>query len=112
MLSQVLHKSFNSVPVLDTDISLKILQCVCALIEKGAVSACHDVSDGGLMQALAEMSYSGIGAEIDLSEIYLTEKKSNDRPAGITDDVANCSRRAIQDFLQKYRRKNGKVFMN
>jgi phosphoribosylformylglycinamidine synthase len=37
-----------------------------ALIRAGVVTACHDVSDGGLAVALAEMAMaSGIGAEID-----------------------------------------------
>ncbi|MBX3529810.1 MAG: phosphoribosylformylglycinamidine synthase subunit PurL [Rhizobiaceae bacterium] len=37
-----------------------------ALIRAGVVTACHDVSDGGLAVALAEMAMaSGIGAELD-----------------------------------------------
>ena len=37
-----------------------------SLIEKGAISACHDVSDGGLLVSVAEMSLdSGIGAAIE-----------------------------------------------
>jgi phosphoribosylformylglycinamidine synthase len=35
--------------------------------EKGLVSSCHDLSDGGLGVALAEMAFSGeLGANIDL----------------------------------------------
>ena len=37
-----------------------------SLIEKGAISACHDVSDGGLLVTIAEMSLdSDIGAAIE-----------------------------------------------
>ncbi len=37
-----------------------------ALIAEGLVTAVHDVSDGGLLVALAEMAMaSGIGAELD-----------------------------------------------
>ena len=37
-----------------------------SLIEKGAINACHDVSDGGLLVSVAEMSLdSGIGAAIE-----------------------------------------------
>jgi phosphoribosylformylglycinamidine synthase len=37
-----------------------------ALIRAGVATACHDVSDGGLAVALAEMAMaSGIGAELD-----------------------------------------------
>jgi phosphoribosylformylglycinamidine synthase len=38
-----------------------------ALIGEGAVTAVHDVSDGGLLTALAEMAIaSGIGADLDV----------------------------------------------
>jgi phosphoribosylformylglycinamidine synthase len=41
-----------------------------ALIEQGAATAVHDVSDGGLLVALAEMAIaSGIGAELDVAPI-------------------------------------------
>jgi phosphoribosylformylglycinamidine synthase len=37
------------------------------LITTGTISACHDVSDGGLMVALAEMTYrGGIGAHVTI----------------------------------------------
>lgn len=38
-----------------------------ALIEDGEITACHDISDGGLMIALAEMALAGdIGCKIDV----------------------------------------------
>ncbi len=41
-------------------------ECVRGLIQGGLVSACHDVSDGGVLVALAEMAIAGgMGAEID-----------------------------------------------
>jgi phosphoribosylformylglycinamidine synthase II len=39
--------------------------CVRALIQAGAVAACHDLSDGGLLVALAEMAMAG-GVGVDL----------------------------------------------
>jgi phosphoribosylformylglycinamidine synthase len=39
-----------------------------ALIQDGTVTACHDLADGGLYVAVAEMAMTGrIGAEIDLA---------------------------------------------
>jgi phosphoribosylformylglycinamidine synthase len=39
-------------------------------IERSAIVACHDISDGGLAVALAEMCIGGdIGAEVDLSRM-------------------------------------------
>ncbi len=60
----------NRVP--DVDIaSLKAgMDVVLGGIERTAIVACHDVSDGGLAVALAEMCIGGdIGAEIDLSRM-------------------------------------------
>jgi len=51
-----------SVPVLKAS-----LDVVTGGIERGAIVACHDVSDGGLAVALAEMCIGGdVGAEIEL----------------------------------------------
>ena len=41
-------------------------ECVRSLIHDGLVNACHDVSDGGVLVALAEMAIAGgMGAKID-----------------------------------------------
>ncbi len=37
-----------------------------ALVRSGVLAACHDLSDGGLAVAAAEMCMDGIGAELDL----------------------------------------------
>ncbi|HBC09646.1 MAG TPA: phosphoribosylformylglycinamidine synthase II, partial [Rhodospirillaceae bacterium] len=40
-----------------------------SLIEAGQITACHDLSDGGLLVALAEMALSGdLGAQITLPD--------------------------------------------
>lgn len=54
-------------PLVDLEIERRNGEAVRVLIEAGLVSACHDVSDGGLLAALAEMaiaSESGIGADV------------------------------------------------
>ncbi|CAN5481282.1 phosphoribosylformylglycinamidine synthase subunit PurL [soil metagenome] len=44
-----------------------MLSFVCEVVREGGVSAAHDVSDGGLASALAEMAIAGeVGAEVDL----------------------------------------------
>ena len=43
---------------------------ILAAIEKGFISSCHDVSEGGIGVCLSEMTIGGdIGATIDLSKI-------------------------------------------
>ena len=52
-------------PPVDLDHEKRVGDCVRALIADAAVTAVHDLSDGGLAVALAEMAMaSGIGAEI------------------------------------------------
>ena len=54
------------VPKLDKDLSKKLLTAVSKATASGAVSAAHDVSDGGLATTLAEMAFAGgYGMEID-----------------------------------------------
>jgi phosphoribosylformylglycinamidine synthase len=46
-------------------------------IGEGLLSACHDLSDGGLAVAAAEMALGGrLGASIDLSSVRSTEELS------------------------------------
>jgi phosphoribosylformylglycinamidine synthase len=41
-----------------------------SVIEEGLLLACHDLSEGGLALAIAEMAFSGdIGVELDLEKI-------------------------------------------
>jgi len=45
-------------------------RAVATTLARGAVAACHDVSDGGAITAIAEMAIaSGIGADVDLSAL-------------------------------------------
>ena len=46
-----------------------------AAIKKNLILSCHDLSEGGLGLAIAEMAFSGdIGVEIDLENVMYTEK--------------------------------------
>jgi phosphoribosylformylglycinamidine synthase len=49
-------------------ISPATLRFVQDLIEKDLIISCHDLSDGGLAVGLAEMCFSGTGAEINISK--------------------------------------------
>jgi phosphoribosylformylglycinamidine synthase len=59
-----------TVPQVDFDLLKRSLDAVILAIESGYVSACHDISDGGLGVAISEMCIGGdIGADIDLTYI-------------------------------------------
>ncbi|MEX2166231.1 MAG: phosphoribosylformylglycinamidine synthase subunit PurL [Methyloceanibacter sp.] len=55
----VLDRSDGAPPAVDLDAERRTGDLVRALIREGAVSAVHDVSDGGLLVAIAEMALAG-----------------------------------------------------
>jgi phosphoribosylformylglycinamidine synthase II len=58
------------VPRPDLEIAPRILRAVHAAIRSGSVLACHDLSEGGLAVAAAEMVFAGdLGIEIDLGRV-------------------------------------------
>jgi phosphoribosylformylglycinamidine synthase II len=60
----------GKVPDVDLDALRAGMEVVVGGIERGAIVACHDISDGGLAVALSEMCIGGdIGAEIDVSKM-------------------------------------------
>ena len=58
-LRAMLNRSFGAPPPVDLDAERRTGDLVRALIRSGAVSAVHDVSDGGLLVAIAEMALAG-----------------------------------------------------
>ena len=64
---EIHNREEGSPPLVDLEEEIAIGNFIRAAINAGLVSAVHDISDGGLAVALAEMSLAGrIGAEIDL----------------------------------------------
>ena len=66
-LREVLGREEGAPPAVDLDAEKRNGDFVRAQIRGGTVSACHDLSDGGLLVALAEMAMAGgIGASISI----------------------------------------------
>jgi len=62
--------SGTDVPPVDLATSRKAMQAIQAAIQAGLVRSCHDLSEGGLAVAAAEMAFAGgLGLEIDLSRV-------------------------------------------
>ncbi|MEE8323700.1 MAG: phosphoribosylformylglycinamidine synthase subunit PurL [Candidatus Bathyarchaeia archaeon] len=60
----------NSIPKVDALSMKQQMHSVTAAIDAGCVLACHDLSEGGLGVALAEMAFSGgLGVEVNLQQI-------------------------------------------
>ncbi len=63
----------NHDPAFDLATALEVHERVAELIARGGIFAAHDVSDGGLAVALAEMCIaSGLGAAVDLGSAALS----------------------------------------
>ena len=64
------NQTGGQVPTLDVDLAKKVYAAVHAAIDAGLVRSCHDLSEGGLAVALAEMAFAGnLGVEILLDGI-------------------------------------------
>ncbi len=69
----------GNVPVIDAAKSTAVFAAVEESIRKKTVLACHDMSEGGLAVALAEMCFSGgIGAEVELRSVPHNGSDVND----------------------------------
>ncbi len=76
-----------SVPKVEPEKAIKTFKAVTEATDRGLVSSCHDLSEGGLGVALAEMCFAGgYGAEVELScvdgelrEDFILFSESNSR---------------------------------
>ncbi|MEO0072636.1 MAG: phosphoribosylformylglycinamidine synthase subunit PurL [candidate division WOR-3 bacterium] len=70
LIGAIKFNSKNNSREFNPYLSKKIFQVLHQVITQGLISACHDISEGGLAVALAEMCLAGnIGAEIHLSSL-------------------------------------------
>jgi phosphoribosylformylglycinamidine synthase len=64
-----------SVPRVQQEKAKRIFSKVTSAIDKGLLLSCHDLSEGGLAVAAAEMAFSGdVGMEIDLQQLHSQER--------------------------------------
>jgi phosphoribosylformylglycinamidine synthase len=63
----------GAVPRLDPTSTWPLYEALAEAIRRGWVASCHDVSDGGLAAALAEMCFAGgWGAQVDLRRVPMS----------------------------------------
>jgi phosphoribosylformylglycinamidine synthase subunit PurSL len=64
------EKTGNDVPPVDLQASRRVMDALSGAIASGAVRSCHDLSEGGLAVAAAEMAFAGgLGVDLDVSDI-------------------------------------------
>jgi len=69
----------NKVPTVDSKKGKRLMDTLSAVMEKGLVKACHDLSEGGLGVAAAEMAFAGgLGMVIHLGQVPLGENINRD----------------------------------
>lgn len=62
--------SGGDVPKVDVELAPKLFRALHAAIAKGTVRGCHDLSEGGLAVAAAEMAFAGgLGVRLDLEPL-------------------------------------------
>jgi phosphoribosylformylglycinamidine synthase len=68
----------GQVPTVDLERAPKVFSAVHAAIRGGLVRSCHDLSEGGLAAAVAEMAFAGgLGARIGLDAVPATDAAMN-----------------------------------
>jgi phosphoribosylformylglycinamidine synthase len=67
------------VPAVDPDLGRPLFRAVHAAINRGLVRSCHDLSEGGLAAALAEMALAGgLGANASLRDVPCDDDAAHD----------------------------------
>ncbi len=87
----------GSVPTVDKQMAPKIFRALHQAIKQGLILSCHDLSEGGLAVAAAEMAFAGgVGVEIELKSRSANElfSESNSR------FLIEVSAAAEQSFLK------------
>ena len=69
----------GTVPNVNTEEAVKVFSAVHKAIKKGLVRSCHDLSEGGLAVAAAEMAFAGgVGAKVNLTDVAVPSNESSD----------------------------------
>jgi phosphoribosylformylglycinamidine synthase len=69
----------GNVPGVDPELGQRVFRAVHLAISHGLVRSCHDLSDGGLAVALAEMAIAGVlGATISLRDVPCEDHAAHD----------------------------------
>lgn len=92
----------TSIPRVNLDLLREVFRAIHRAITEGSILACHDISEGGLAAALAEMCFGGqVGAAIDIPATSRPDAfLFNETPGCFLVEVENeaAFRQAIEDI--------------
>ncbi len=63
---QILKHMWGTPPALDMDYEKRVQQAIREIVAEGLAESAHDISDGGLAVAIAECTFGGVGAKIEV----------------------------------------------
>ncbi len=89
------------VPAPDLEVAPALFRSLYSAIQKGLVRSCHDLSEGGLAVAIAEMAFAG-GVGADVTEIKSVASSESDEVLLFSESSSR--------FLVEVRPENGRVF--
>ncbi|HAD58554.1 MAG TPA: phosphoribosylformylglycinamidine synthase, partial [Planctomycetaceae bacterium] len=80
----------GSVPQVDTDLAARVFNAVHSVIGKRLIRSCHDLSEGGLAAAAAEMGFAGgVGVKLNgLNAVDLFSESNSRFLVDVTEDNA------------------------
>lgn len=79
------------------------IQAVATAIQQGLVLSAHDISEGGVAVALAEMSFKrAIGFVVDLGQALSTDKLLFSESGGFILEIAQDNAKAFQALFKEY----------
>jgi phosphoribosylformylglycinamidine synthase len=79
------------------------IHAVAAVIQQGLILAAHDISEGGLAVALAEMTFkNGVGAKVEIKSNLPFDKLVFGETGGFILEVAQEHQSAVADLMAEY----------
>jgi phosphoribosylformylglycinamidine synthase len=100
-LREIMGREEGNPPLVDLELEKKNGNFVSSLIEAKKINACHDISDGGLYVALAEMAISSkIGADIKVTSTNLIAELFGEDQARYIITCANADQDTILKAAQ------------
>ena len=101
------NEELKNPPLVDLALEKKHAEFVRELIVESKLHSCHDVSDGGLLISLFEMSTLDLGCEINLSDIKADSGLEDENQILFAEDQSRYLVAIDADFVKEFT-KNGR----
>ena len=102
--------SGNDVPVVDLGTNLRVMGALEHAIAAGAVRSCHDLSEGGLAVAAAEMAFAG-GLGVDVNVAALPTGAAGASPVGGASVTVGGASGAVGDVAALFNESAGRFLV-